>query len=353
MQVWYNKTQKIKPESVRIKGTDMVRLKDIALRTGLTVSTVSKALNHSKEISGETSRLIWETAREMGYVSKKAAKRAEKTIGVILPEVESQYYARLMHALNQKIENCGYVMITMLTSEYAASVGPVVERMCKYEPDGIIVCCGALVLDSDLQTILECGIPSVVMNEAVFSFPMDSIYIEVEQSVRLALDHLIQLGHKKIGYLGEYNSDTRYRVFQDLMQQNGLEIDPRFVKRGAIRFEEGGYQLACELMKEEELPTAIVGSYDQVAIGAIRAFQEHGIKVPRDISVVGFDNNVMDDYCQVALTSVTNPVEQMGITAVKILLDAIRHPGTHVIQNVSLQSRLIVRESTRAMCEES
>lgn len=329
----------------------MVRLRDIAQRTGLTVSTVSKALNHSKEISTETSKLIWETAREMGYVSKKAAQRAEKTIGVVLPEVDSQYYARLLHALNQKIEDCGYVMVTMLASEYAARIGPIVERMCKYEPDGIIVCCGSLVLDSDLRTISECGIPALVLNESVISMPVDSIYIENEQSVRLALEHLLELGHKKIGYLGEYNSDMRYQTLRSLMSQHGLELDPRFVKRGAIRFEEGGYHLANELLKEDELPTAVVTSYDQLAMGAIRAFQEHGIKVPRDISVVGFDNNVIDDYCQVGLTSVTNPVEQMGITAVKILLDAIHHPGTHVVQNVSMQSRLVVRESTRQITE--
>lgn len=330
----------------------MVKLRDIAHQTGLTVSTVSKALNHSKEISAETTKLIWETARDMGYVSKKAAKRKEKTIGVILPEVDSQYYARLMHALNQKIESCGYVMITMLTSEYAARIGPVVERMCRFEPDGMIVCCGVSVTESDLQVVLECGIPTLLLNELTYNCPIDSICIEAEHGVQLAVEHLLQLGHRKIGYLGEYNSDSRYQAFCDSMRRNGLEVDPRFVRRGAIRFEEGGYQLANELLKEKELPTAIAVCYDQVALGAIKAFQEHGIKVPRDISVVGFDNIVMDEYCHVPLTSVTNPVEQMGITAVKILLDAIRHPSSHVVQNVSLQSKLVIRESTRAIREE-
>ena len=256
-----------------------------------------------------------------------------------------------MHVLNQKIESCGYVMVTMLAPEYAARISPIVERMCKHEPDGMIVCCGSLVLDKDLQTISECGIPAVVLNESPLFYPLDSITIGVEQNVRLAVEHLLELGHKKIGYLGEYNSDGRYRSFCELMNQEGLKVDPRFVKRGALRFEQGGYQMACDLLKEEALPTAIITSYDQMAIGAVRAFKEHGIRVPEDISVVGFDNIVMDEYCHVALTSVTNPVEQMGITAVKILVDAIHHPSTHVIQNVSLQSRLVVRESTAALNE--
>jgi len=202
-----------------------------------------------------------------------------------------------------------------------------------------------------LQAITECGIPTVVLNESPLFYPLDSITIGVEQNVKLAVDHLLEQGHKKIGYLGEYNSDGRYRSFCDLMEQEGIPVDPRFVKRGALRFEQGGYQMACELLREPELPTAILTSYDQMAIGAIRAFNEHGIKVPEDISVVGFDNIVTDEYCHVALTSVTNPVEQMGITAIKILLDAIHHPSTHVIQNVSLQSRLVIRESTCAVGE--
>ena len=78
----------------------------------------------------------------------------------------------------------------------------------------------------------------------------------------------------------------------------------------------------------------------------MKAFREKGIRIPQEVSIVGFDNIVLDEYCQVPLTSVTNPVEQMGVTAVKILLDALRNPGTHVVQNVSLQSRLVVREST-------
>jgi len=327
----------------------MVRLKDIARQTGLTISTVSKALNHSKEISRETSGIVWKAAREMGYIAQKAAGRVEKTIGVILPEIDSQYYARLMDALNQEIVKNGYAMITMLKSGYSSRLEPYMEQMSKYNPDGMIICCDTAASEGTFQAVLDCRIPSLLLNENLVSFPIDSICIEESKSVRLAVTHLLQLGHKRIGYLGDKLSDVRYHSFCDLMRENHLEVDPRFVKRGDVRFEQGGYQLACELLKEPELPTAIVASYDQVALGAMRAFQENGIGIPRDLSIVGFDNIVMDNYCHVPLTSVTNPVEQMGVTAVKILLDAIQNPSTHVVQNVSLQSRLVARESTCAL----
>lgn len=324
----------------------MVRLKDIAKQTGLTVSTVSKALNRSKEISRETSEVVWEAAREMGYVPKKAANHVEKTIGVILPEINSQYYARLMDALNREIVKHGYVMITLLKSGYASKLEPYVEQMRKYAPDGMIICCDYSATENTFQKVLDCQIPSLLLNENLVTFPIDSICIEESKSVKLAVDYLLQLGHKKIGYLGDKLSDVRYQSFCNLMSEKKLEVDSRFVKRGDVRFEEGGYQLACELLKESELPTAIIASYDQVAVGAMKAFREKGIRIPQEVSIVGFDNIVLDEYCQVPLTSVTNPVEQMGVTAVKILLDALRNPGTHVVQNVSLQSRLVVREST-------
>ena len=131
------------------------------------------------------------------------------------------------------------------------------------------------------------------------------------------------------------------------MEQHNLFVDTRFVKRGSDRFERGGYILAKELMEEKELPTAIIAGYDQFAIGAMKLFQENGIRIPEDMAILGFDNIVLDEYLPVTLTSVTNPVEQMGATAVKLLLDAIKNPKTHVVQTVTLQSRLIVRSSTR------
>lgn len=325
----------------------MVKLKDIAQATGLTVSTVSKALNHSKEISAETSRRVLETARSLGYISKRDVNEKIKVIGVILPEVNSHYYASLMQCLSREFEKRGYQMLTMLMQDFSSSVGPYIDRMCRFELSGMIVGCIASISQEDYQIIRRSGIPALMLNERSMIFPMvDSIHVSISYAVELAVEHLIGLGHREIGYLGEYNSDGRYQAFCECMKKNQQEINPRFVKRTGTRFEEGGYELAGELMKEEKLPTAVVACYDQVAFGIMRAFQEKGIRVPEDISVVGFDNIIMDDYCSVPLTSVVNPVEQLGVTAVKILLDAVENGNEHIVQNVSLQSRLVVRNST-------
>ena len=325
----------------------MVRLRDIAQKTGYTVSTVSKALNHSSEISSDTSKIIWNAAREMGYVSKKSIKRAEKTIAVIIQEIESHYYTRLMNALSKKIMSSGYKMITVINSEYWDHIGVAIDQVSKYMPDGIITCSGDTVSKDDVEKLLDTGIPALIINELPVSFPTDSICIDPAQSMRLAIDHLVEMNHQKIGYLGEYNADSRYEHFLIEMENHDLKVDPRFVKRGSERFEQGGYLMAKELLEEKELPTAVVAGYDQFAFGAMKLFQERGIRIPDDIAILGFDNVVLDEYLPVALTSVTNPVEQMGATAVKLILDAIQNPKTHAVQTVTLQSRLIVRASTR------
>ena len=244
----------------------MVKLKDIAQATGLTVSTVSKALNHSKEISAETSGRVLEAARSLGYIPKRETNEKTKMIGVILPEVNSHYYANLMQCLSREVEKRGYQMITMLMQDFSSTVGPYIDRMCRFELSGLIVGCIASISQEDYQVIRRSGIPSLMLNERNMIFPMiDSIHVSISYAVELAVEHLISLGHKEIGYLGEYNSDGRYQAFCECMKKNRLEMNPQFVKRTGTRFEEGGYELAVELMKEEKLPTAVVVCYDQVA----------------------------------------------------------------------------------------
>lgn len=325
----------------------MVKLKDIAKETGLTMSTISKALNHSSEISEETTNLVLETAARMGYVPRKKLKDMEKNIGIILPEVKSHYYASLMEILSHEGEKHGCNMVTMLTSGYPVDLKPALERISKYKPDGLIVGCGGLPFDMKFHGMRGKRIPVVALREKEqLNSPIDGICISGYYGVGQAVDHLHELGHIRIGYLGEHNSGRRYQAFCEAMKRNGLRVEPRFVRQIGTRFEAGGYEAACELLKEKELPTAIFACYDQFAFGAMKAFMEQGLRIPEDISVVGYDNVEMSEYYPVPLTSVTNPVEQMGITAVNILLAAMEEGEKHVVQNVFLQTRLVVRKST-------
>ena len=321
----------------------MVRMKDIAREMGLAVSTVSKALNRSSEISEATVAAVWEKAAEMGYFSRRICDKRMKTIGVLLPEVRSHYYAEMMHALSRELEKEGYAMATLLTNQYTEDVQPYLAKLPQYDLDGMIVCCDHGFTAENYRALATGSIPVVMVAGNAPCF-LDSI--QLGGGIREMIEHLAQLGHKKIGYLGEYNTEGLYRTVCDLLPEYGVEVVPAFMKRGQERFEEGGYLRAMELLRETELPTAVIAGYDQMAYGAMRAFAEHGIRVPEDISVVGNSSALPDAFCPVSLTTIMKPVEQMGVLAVSILKDAIEHPKTHIIQNVTLQCKLVVRNST-------
>lgn len=328
----------------------MVRLKDIAEKAGVTIPSVSKALNNSPEISEETTRLIKKVADELGYESRPMNKKRNYVVGVIVPEVSSHYYAQLLTSIGQALKKQGYTMLTMMTFFRAENDKPVVEQLCRYKPDGIIVSCYHQMSKQIYDIIKNSGIPVLYLEEIQQTWSalgdVDSIFINQSLGVQLLMEHLVGLGHKKIGYLGEKHSDIRYRTMVDFLKERDLPLCSEYVKIGSDRFETGGYDYAQKLLKEKELPTAVICAYDQIAYGAMKAFWEHGLRIPEDISVVGFDNNVMDDFTYVSLTTATNPVEEMGAVAVRILMDKIENPRTHVVQRVSLQSRLITRNST-------
>jgi len=323
----------------------MIKLKDIAEKAGLNVSTVSRALLDKPDISAETRRRVKKIAGELGYSPKHIKSNL---IGVLVPEVTSQYYAELVHVMEKNLRAKGYTMICMLTGFNIKRIDSALESLCRQGVGGIILSEATFENDDGIpnEVLAKPGIPIVVQSEIRNVSPHDSIYIDQYKIITLAVDHLIGLGHTKIGYIGEDLSNIRYLAQIDLMKQKGLEIDPRFFKCGSERFEKGGYLRAQELLNEPELPTAVIASYDQMAVGAIKAFTEAGVKVPKNMSIVGVDNVIGNDYMFTRLTSITNPVEQLGIIAVKLLLDNISDPAGHVIQHVALQSKLVIRDST-------
>ena len=307
---------------------------------------MSKALNRSPEISRLTTELVWDKAAEMGYFSRRGLGKRSKLIGVLLPEVRSHYYAELMHTLSREIEREGCIMATILTNQYAQDVQPYLARLPQYDLDGVIVCCDYGFTAQDYRSLAVGLIPAVLITGANAPCFLDTIRIDNDRAMSQALEHLVQLGHKKIGYLGEYHSDPMYRSLCAMLPEYGVELVHSYMKRGKERFEEGGYLRAMELLREKELPTAVIAGYDQIAYGAMRAFAEHGIRVPEDISVIGNSSALPDAFCPMSLTTLMKPVEQMGVAAVQIVKDAMENPKTHVVQNVTLQCSLVVRNST-------
>jgi DNA-binding LacI/PurR family transcriptional regulator len=175
----------------------------------------------------------------------------------------------------------------------------------------------------------------------------DCIKIDDEHGVRLAVEHLISSGHRKIGYVGDYLSNTRLKTFLRIMKENKLDINKNWVQEGPVRFEECGYDLMTKIIKSVEMPTAILGAYDDIAIGAIKAVYDNGGTVPHDLSVVGIDNIRSASYYSPELTTVAGPIVEMCKIAIKLLLKKVNESDYKVVQNIKLSPFLIQRNTVQ------
>lgn len=331
----------------------MATLKDIAQKAGVNLSTVSRALKGSDEISKETRDRIIGIARELSYVSNKNEKEfsntAVQTIGLICPEVKSNYYAQLVNTLEEKVKEAGYTLLIGLTNFRCEMETHFLNLFARKNIDGIVFITthNEKVKEELKEFKTRCNIPLIQVSLEVNSEEYDCITIDNYAAVTLAVEHLIELGHKDICYIGEEFTKDRYRSFLDVMKKHNLKIDNDYLRVGEERFEEAGYKSMKEVLSlKKKLPTAVFAAYDDIAIGAMKAIFESGLRIPEDISVIGIDNINQTPYLYRALSTVSSPVNQMGNIAMRILLDKVWDGTNRVIQHIKIKPELIVRETT-------
>lgn len=330
----------------------MPTLKDIAEKVGVNKSTVSRALSDSGKIARKTREEILRVANELGYIPNETAKilagKRSKTIGIILPELDCNYYAGLVGAIEFKLKEKGYSLIIGQTGFKHENEFHYLELFVRKNLDGIIIS----IHDrkkfaqefAKARKILK--IPIVIIEYFLDLPDYDTIEIDNMYGVDIAVDHLYKLGHRRIGFISEHLSMvTRYPAFIKAMKKHNLPVDQNIVKYGSERLELGGYLRMKEMLKEKEIPTAVFVSYDTMAQGALSAIAEEGMRVPEDISIVGFDNIRESAYFSPPLTTVAPPVLEMSERAVETLLRKIENEDVSIAQHLSLKPKLIIRKS--------
>jgi DNA-binding LacI/PurR family transcriptional regulator len=332
----------------------MVRLRDIAALTGVGVATVSKALRGSGEISPRTKERILEAARKLEYLPRSAAKGKGKrdvagAIGVICPEIRSGYYAGIVTALESQIQGSGYGMMLGLTGFAYEREANLLEHFRKQHVAGVICITEQERIEYDLRTFRSVyGIPVVVVATVVAIEDFDYVKVNDDLGVRMAVRHLVELGHSGIGYIGDSASGHRMAVFADSLQQHGLPARKGFIWTGDERFELGGYLRMKDMLGQHERPSAVLAAYDDMAIGAMRAVHEAGLAVPADMSIAGIDGIEVGGYLSTSLTTVAGNTAEMAEAACRIIFRKIGNPLFTLVQHVEINPELLVRQSTGA-----
>jgi DNA-binding LacI/PurR family transcriptional regulator len=328
----------------------MVSIKDIARAAHVSHSTVSRALRNSPLVNSDTTALIRKIATEQGYtvsaVARSLVTRRTNTIGVVVTSIADPFVGEIVDGIEEFALAHDYSVF--LATSHADPVRELrtVRSFQERRVDGILVNAsrvGALYL----SLLEEMKVPIVLINNEHPGEFVHSVTIDNLNAGRVAARHLVELGHKRIGYLGNqfglHADMERFSGYRQILEEADIGFQPELVAHGDGR-PEGGMSAMARLLALPEPPTAVFCYNDMQAIGALRAIREHGWTVPGDLSVVGLDDLFLASYTAPPLTTIQQPKHQMGRMAAEILLQLLSggKPDSHV----TLAGTLIVRQTT-------
>ena len=341
------------PSRTRSHGQP-VSLKQLAKSLGLSTTTLSLVLNDSEKaqsIPQETKDRIFAAARELNYRPNFLARslRAQRTfsVGVIIPELSDGYAALVLTGIEDYLLQAGYMYLVTSHRHKDNLIANGPRLLYERSVEGLIA------VDTRFEQNLP--IPVVTVSGHRELPDVTNIVLNHDSAAELALRHLVDLGHRSIAVIKgqDFSSDTevRWNAIRKMASQLSVPIRPNVVQQmeGESASPVVGYEATVRLLKNGASFTALLAFNDVCAIGSIRALREAGKRVPEDVSVIGFDDIHESKYHIPALTTVKQPLQQMGRLAAEILLSRITDPHKLHSQFVYVEPELIVRESTAAV----
>ena len=328
-------------------------LKDIAKRTGFSVSTVSRVLHDASKkykISDGTARQVKKTAEELGYRANTLARglRLQQTneIGIVVPDISNPFFSALIKSFATELRRGGYNFIVYESDENITLERASIKSLLEKRVDGIII--ASVGQDSShLRKLSETGIPLVTVDRCFDSLDADSVSVDNVKGALLAVNHLINEGHNRIAFIqglpGTYANTARLQGYKLALEQAGILIDDRLIVGNDFR-SMNGYLETKLLLKMTNPPSALFTAGDLIALGALEACREHGSRIPNDISLVTFDDPVFTSYLSPALTAIEQPITKMAEMAAAMLYRRIRIPSGER-RHVLLEPKLNVRNS--------
>ncbi len=324
----------------------MATIYDIAAAVKMSPSAVSRALRDGEGLSPDTVAAIRAEARRQGYVSRPRKHAAAKAVAILCPEVESGFYAQIVTSLSARLAAGGYQCYTVLSGFDRRREEDWLRHLPERGISGILCVTESRDLGAALeQCIHGREVPVVQIGMSAPAEEFDNVRVDESAGVRAVMEHLTGLGHKRIAFLGGRFSAARAELFRQEAVRLGIADTVRVVTCDLVDLS-CGYLLGGKLLEEGALPTAIFGEYDGVALGVMRRLQEAGVRVPEDVSVVGYDDADCCAYLNPALTTVHSHTGSMCEIAANMLLRKLRDPLYRTVQNILIRPDLVVREST-------
>ncbi|MBT8256645.1 MAG: LacI family transcriptional regulator [Bacteroidia bacterium] len=336
-----------------------VTLKQIAENLGISITTVSKALKNYPDVSKKTKALVKEEAKKLHYKPNVFAvnlrTKQSKTVGLIIPEVVHHFFSSVVNGIIEHAEKKGYLVIILQSNESYKLEQKQIDLLISKRVDGIMISLASNSTDiSHLQEVRDLNIPMVMFDKISKLIDCSKIIINDRKAAYVATKHLIDSGCKRIahfrGALLPQNSIDRFLGYKKALEDHGIQYDPSLVYICERVDYKDGIEAAKKLMSEHDDIDGLFCITDLVAIGAISVFNDNGIKVPDDISIMGFSNWFISSAITPSLSTIDQPGYKMGKATFKTLLKEMKAKRKELpfkpITKV-LETKLVVRNSTK------
>ncbi len=331
------------------------RLKDIAAELGLSITTVSRALAGYPDVAEQTRQRVQEMSQTIGYVPDVTARRLQKqrtnVLGFIIPtfgpRFSDPFFSELLAGIGNEAGRQGYDLLISTVAPGPREVALYRRYVLGRQVDGVLVV-RTRSQDTRIDFLADADFPFVAFGHTGQAIDFPWVDVDGVQGQQLAVDQLVELGHRQIAYLRPPQDmmfgKLRWQGFVASMTGHGLPINEDWVLDGDLT-QRSGFQLGGKLLDGPEQPTAIVTGNDLMALGAMAAAQQRGLVIGRDLSVVGFDDIPLAEHAHPALTTIHQPIYQIATMATDMLIQILAGNSLEQRQ-ILLQPELIVRQSS-------
>ncbi|MFK3811757.1 LacI family DNA-binding transcriptional regulator [Bacillus halotolerans] len=327
---------------------------DVAKEANVSISTVSKVLNNTGNISEKTKNRIWKVIEELQYQPSvvTSARKMMKTIGLLIPDIANPFMAELARAVEDSGRKKDFSVIICSTDNHSLREEEYITMLKQKHVDGIIVATG-LKNSQAIRELIESDMPVVMLSRDIPHLPVDTVVADDFKGGYEAAVHLAHLGHANIAVIAEKinNTSIKNRVigFKEGLRVSGIQIDESAILDCPYDLS-ASKDISLKLLNQKHRPTAVFVTTELLALGVLQAARQLHISIPSSLSLIGFDNSILAKISDPQLTTIAQPTEEMGEKAIELLMDGMADSKQKkVIQRVMLSPSLIVRDSTASL----
>lgn len=327
-------------------------IKDVARLAGVSISTVSAALNNKPGVGEDTRFRIIAVAEKLRYkpniLARGLVTKRSHTIGLVISDIANPFFTKVVRGIEDIANENNFNLILCNTDENSEKESMYLRVLHGKRVDGLII---AVTRGSgeDVRELLREGISIVLLDRKLNGMKVDSVVVDNIEGSYQAVSHLINLGHRRIGIISGPKSimtgRDRLEGYLKALRHHDLKVDEELIKEGNFK-QDGGYNKACEFVEMINPPTAIFVANNVMTLGALRALKERNIKIPHKMAIIGFDDMDWAPLNYPPLTTVSQPTYVLGTSAAKLLIKRINGKAPSKPQEIVLRPKLVIRKSS-------